>query len=75
MLTLEPIRIVPRVWTTGQIQRVMPLACSIPSEGERRFILVDGEEADDQILDDQVLWIDVETYDNEVIQTQVKLAS
>ncbi len=61
VLTSEPVEIVPGVWTTGQIQRVMPFERAVsPSEGERRIIVVDGEEADDQILDDQALWMDVE---------------
>ena len=61
VLTSEPTEIVPGVWTTGQIQRVMPFERAVfPSEGERRIIVVDGEEVDDQILDDQALWMDVE---------------
>jgi len=61
MLTSEPTEIVPGVWTTGQIQRVVSFERAVsPSEGERRIIVVDGEEADDQILDDQALWMNVE---------------
>ena len=60
VLTSEPTEIVPGVWTTGQIQRVTPFERAIsPSKGERRIIIVDGEEVDDQILDDQALWMDV----------------
>jgi 7,8-dihydropterin-6-yl-methyl-4-(beta-D-ribofuranosyl)aminobenzene 5'-phosphate synthase len=60
-LTKEPTETVPGVWTTGQIQRVTPFERVLPvSKGERRIIIVDGEEIDDQILDDQALWMDVE---------------
>jgi len=60
-LEAEPTEILPGVWTTGQIQRVTPFECALPpSEGERRIIVVDGKEIDDQILDDHALWMDVE---------------
>jgi len=60
-LETEPTEIVPGVWTTGQIRRVTPFERALPpSEGERRIIVVDGKEIDDQILDDQALWMDVE---------------
>jgi len=60
-LKAEPTEISSGVWTTGQIQRVTPFERALPpSEGERRIIVVDGKEIDDQILDDQALWMDVE---------------
>jgi 7,8-dihydropterin-6-yl-methyl-4-(beta-D-ribofuranosyl)aminobenzene 5'-phosphate synthase len=60
-LKKEPTEILPGVWTTGQIQRVTPFERALPpSEGERRIIVVDGREIDDQILDDQALWMNVE---------------
>lgn len=60
-LKTEPTEIVPGVWTTGQIRRVTPFERALPpSEGERRIIVVAGKETDDQILDDQALWMDVE---------------
>lgn len=61
VLTSEPTEIVPGVWTTGQIQRVIPFERAVsPLKGERRIIVVDGEKIDDQTLDDQALWMDVE---------------
>lgn len=61
VLTSEPTEIVPGVWTTGQIQRVTPFERALQqSKEERRIIVVDREEIDDQILDDQALWMDVE---------------
>jgi 7,8-dihydropterin-6-yl-methyl-4-(beta-D-ribofuranosyl)aminobenzene 5'-phosphate synthase len=61
LLTTQPTEIVRGVWTTGQIQRVTPFERALPPlEGERRIIVVDGEEIDDLILDDQALWMDVE---------------
>ena len=59
-LNSEPTEIVPGVWTTGQIQRITSFERPLPpSKDERRIISVDGEEVDDQILDDQALWMDV----------------
>jgi len=60
-LSAEPTEVLPGVWTTGQIERttrfenVMAL-----SEGERLMIVVSGKETDDQILDDQALWMRVD---------------
>jgi 7,8-dihydropterin-6-yl-methyl-4-(beta-D-ribofuranosyl)aminobenzene 5'-phosphate synthase len=60
-LTNEPTEIVPGVWTTGQIPRVTPFERpSSLSKGERAIIVVNEDEADDQVLDDQALWMDVE---------------
>ena len=61
VLTSEPTEVVPGVWTTGQISRVIPFECAVsPLKGERRIIIVGGEEIDDQILDDQALWMNVD---------------
>lgn len=60
-LNTDATEILPGVWTTGQIQRVTPFECALPlSKGERSVIVVDGEEIDDQVLDDQALWMNVE---------------
>lgn len=57
----EPAEIVPGVWTTGQIRRVTEFECVLPvSEEEKRTIVVEGEEIDDEICDDQALWMNVE---------------
>jgi len=67
-LDKEPTEIVPGVWTTGQIRRVTPFECPLPlSEGERLIIVVDDEEIEDEILDDQALWMDVERVGSFVI--------
>ncbi len=61
VLSAEPAEILPGLWTTGQIERttkfenVMTLA-----EDEGLMVMVDGKETDDQILDDQALWMQVE---------------
>ncbi len=61
VLNVEPTEIAPGVWTTGQIQRVTIFERVLPrSKGERRTIVVKGKEIDDQILDDQALWMNVE---------------
>ncbi len=59
-LNTKPTEIIPGIWTTGQIQRVTPFERTLPlSKGEKPIIIVDGEEIVDQILDDQALWMDV----------------
>jgi len=60
LLSAQPKEVVPGVWTTGQIERVTSFERALPlSEGEKLTIVVDGEEIDDQILDDQTLWMQV----------------
>ncbi len=60
MLTSKPTEIVPGVWTTGQIERTTSFESVLPlSETEKLIILVNGKEIDDQILDDQALWMQV----------------
>jgi 7,8-dihydropterin-6-yl-methyl-4-(beta-D-ribofuranosyl)aminobenzene 5'-phosphate synthase len=62
LLNAEPTEILQGIWTTGQIQRVTQFEQPLPlREGEKRIIVVDGEEIDDVVLDDQALWMDVET--------------
>jgi len=61
LLSAEPTEVVPGIWTTGQIKRVTSFERALPlSEGEKLTIVIDGKEIDDQILDDQALWMDVE---------------
>lgn len=61
LLRKEPTEVAPGVWTTGQIERVTTFERALPlSEGERLTIVIDGEEIDDQILDDQALWMNLE---------------
>jgi 7,8-dihydropterin-6-yl-methyl-4-(beta-D-ribofuranosyl)aminobenzene 5'-phosphate synthase len=60
LLTSKPTEIVPGVWTTGQIERKTSFESVLPlSETEKLIILVNGKEIDDQILDDQALWMQV----------------
>jgi len=67
-LNSEPTEVVPGVWTTGQIERVTPFERPLPlSEGERLIIVVEGKEIDDQILDDQALWMDIDEVGSFVI--------
>jgi 7,8-dihydropterin-6-yl-methyl-4-(beta-D-ribofuranosyl)aminobenzene 5'-phosphate synthase len=57
----EPAEIVPGVWTTGQIRRVTSFERALPlSEGEKLIMVTDGEEVEDNILDDQALWMNIE---------------
>lgn len=60
-LNRGPIEVVPGVWITGEIERIPSFAPALPAvEGGRRIIIVDREEAEDEILDDLALWMDVE---------------
>jgi len=59
-LNTESKEVVPGVWTTGQIERVTSFERPLPlSKGERLIIVEKGEETDDQILDDQAIWMKV----------------
>ncbi|MBN2336859.1 MBL fold metallo-hydrolase [Candidatus Bathyarchaeota archaeon] len=60
-LSEVPVEVVPGLWTTGQVPRVSGFEeVSPPTDGGRRVVVVDGEDADDQILCDQALWTEVE---------------
>jgi 7,8-dihydropterin-6-yl-methyl-4-(beta-D-ribofuranosyl)aminobenzene 5'-phosphate synthase len=61
LLTRKPTEIVPGVTTTGQIERTTSFESPLPiSKTDRLIITVNGKEADDHILDDQALWMQVE---------------
>lgn len=68
VLTSKPAEIVPGAWTTGHIERVTPFERAFPlSQTEKLIILVDGKKTDDQILDDQALWMQVDGIGSHVI--------
>lgn len=69
VLSAEPVEIVPGLWTTGQVERITPFERISPpiGGGGRRIIVVNGEEVDDQILDDQSLWTEVDSVGSWVI--------
>lgn len=57
-LKKTPTEVTPGIWTTGQIKRATAFEQPLPlSEKERIIIVIDGDETDDQILDDQALWM------------------
>ena len=59
--TSEPTEVLSGVWTTGQIQRMTAFECaSQQAKDERRIIIINDEEIEDQIIDDQALWMNVE---------------
>jgi len=61
VLSAEPTEVLPGVWTTGQIERVTKFENVMAfSEGERLVMVAGGKETDDQILDDQALWMRVD---------------
>jgi len=63
LLNKESTEVAPGVWTTGQIKRVTTFERTLPlSEGEKLTIVIRGEEMDDQILDDQALWMNIEEF-------------
>jgi 7,8-dihydropterin-6-yl-methyl-4-(beta-D-ribofuranosyl)aminobenzene 5'-phosphate synthase len=56
-----PLEIIPGLWTTGQIARVTGFEeITAPLDGGKREIVVDGRSVNDEILDDQALWMDIE---------------
>ena len=60
-LSTAPTEVVSGVWTTGQIERTTLFERALPlSEEEKLIIIVDGKEMDDQILDDQALWMNID---------------
>lgn len=61
VLSADSVEIVPGLWTTGQVERVTLFERISPptGSGSKRIIIVEGEEINDQILDDQALWMDV----------------
>jgi len=61
VLSRESVEVVPGFWTTGEV----PLRSFEDRgliAGERRIIVVDGEEVDDLLLDDLALWGTVDGY-------------
>jgi len=55
VLSREPVEVVPGFWTTGEVpMRSFEGRGLMP--GERRILVVDGEEIDDLLLDDLALW-------------------
>jgi 7,8-dihydropterin-6-yl-methyl-4-(beta-D-ribofuranosyl)aminobenzene 5'-phosphate synthase len=68
VLTSKPTEVVPGVWTTGQIERTTSFERPLPlSRGESLIIKVNGEEVEDQILDDQALWTQVNKFGPTII--------
>ncbi len=68
LLSTEPCEVVPGVWTTGQIKRVTPFERALPlTEGEELTVIINGEKTEDQILDDQALWTEVDRIGSFVI--------
>jgi 7,8-dihydropterin-6-yl-methyl-4-(beta-D-ribofuranosyl)aminobenzene 5'-phosphate synthase len=61
VLTSKPTEILPGVMTTGEIERTTAFEKPLPlSKSESLVILVDRREINDQILDDQSLWMHVQ---------------
>jgi 7,8-dihydropterin-6-yl-methyl-4-(beta-D-ribofuranosyl)aminobenzene 5'-phosphate synthase len=61
LLSTAPTEVVPGVWTTGQIKRATSFERVLALSGEEKLIIiVDGKKIDDQILDDQALWMDID---------------
>jgi len=59
ILSTKPVQVVPRLWTTGQIERkTFETVIHIPGGG-KLVTTIDGKETEDQVLDDQALWTDV----------------
>lgn len=60
VLSAKPTEVVPGLWTTGQIERrTFETVIDLPGGGEL-VTDIEGEEAEDLVLDDLALWTDVE---------------
>jgi len=67
-LSAEPREVAPGISTTGQIERVTSFERPLPlAEKEKLIIVIDGKESDDQILDDQALWMNADKFGSIVI--------
>lgn len=61
LLSTEPCEVVPGIWITGQIKRATSFERALPlSENEELIIIINDEKIEDQILDDQALWTQVD---------------
>ena len=61
VLSSKPVEVVSEVWTTGQIGRATSFESPLPlAEGEKLIIIHDGKEMNDDILDDQAIWMKVD---------------
>lgn len=57
----EPVEIVPGLWTTGEVERISVFETAFSLDEDERVVkIVDGKEIDDNIMDDQSLWTEVE---------------
>lgn len=61
VLSKDPVEVVPGFWTTGEVP-MRSFETRGLVEGEKRILVVDGEEIDDLLLDDLALWGVVENY-------------
>jgi 7,8-dihydropterin-6-yl-methyl-4-(beta-D-ribofuranosyl)aminobenzene 5'-phosphate synthase len=62
-LSAEPREVAPGISTTGQIERTTSFERPLPlAEKEKLIIVIDGKESDDQILDDQALWMNADKF-------------
>lgn len=57
----KPVEIVPGLWTTGEVERISDFETAMSlDEGEILVKIVDGKKIEDNIMDDQSLWTEVE---------------
>jgi len=57
----KPVEIVPGLWTTGEVERVSGFETAMSfNENDKIVKIVDGKEIEDNIIDDQSLWTEIE---------------
>ena len=57
----EPVEIVPGLWTTGEVERISDFETAFSLDEDESVVkIVDGKKIDDNIMDDQSLWTEVE---------------
>jgi len=57
----DPVEIVPGLWTTGEVERSSDFETAFSLDEDESVVkIVDGKKIDDNIIDDQSLWTEVE---------------
>ncbi|MCJ7648468.1 MAG: MBL fold metallo-hydrolase [Candidatus Lokiarchaeota archaeon] len=57
----KPVEIIPGLWTTGEVERISGFETAISlGENDKLVKIIDGKEIEDNIMDDQSLWAEIE---------------
>ena len=57
----KPVEIIPGLWTTGEVERISDFETAMSlDEDESVLKIIDGNKFEDNVIDDQSLWTEVE---------------